>query len=110
MLVSKDERYTADEFAAALRAEGIPASPHYIGKPIFLCHDALAGRRIFGDSSFPFDHPNARAGIRYAPGDCPVCEDVLARMVVLPMSEFFTETDVRDMAAAVTKVANGLKR
>jgi dTDP-4-amino-4,6-dideoxygalactose transaminase len=100
--------YTADEFCQALRAEGIGCSAHYIGKPIFLCHEALAQKRIFGDSHFPFDHPNARPGIEYKEGDCPVCEDVLDRMVILSMSEFYAEADVRDVAAAVNKVAAGL--
>lgn len=100
--------YTADEFAEALRAEGIPSSAHYIGKPIFLCHEALRQQCIFGDSRYPFDHPNARPGIEYKEGDCPVCEDVLDRLVILPMSEFYAEEDVRDMGAAVNKVAAGL--
>jgi len=106
--VDRGGPYTADEFCAAIRAEGIGASAHYIGKPIFLCHEALAQKRIFGNSQFPFDHPNARPGIEYKEGDCPICEDVLDRMVILSMSEFYAEADVRDMAAAVNKVAAGL--
>jgi len=68
----------------------------------------LAAKRIFGDSAFPFDHPNARPGIEYRAGDCPVCEDVLERLIIISMSEFYTEADVRDIAAAVVKVAEGL--
>lgn len=108
LAVDRDAPFTADDFAKALRAEGISGSAHYIGKPIFLCHEALAARRIFGNSHYPFDHPNARPGISYAEGDCPVCEDVLDRLVVLPMSEHYTEEDVRDMAKGVNKVARGL--
>ena len=108
LIVDQDAGYTADDFARALSAEGVPAGAHYIGKPIFLCHEALAAKRIFGDSQYPFDHPNARPGIEYRPGDCPVCEDVLERLLIVSMSEFYTEDDVRDMAAAIVKVANGL--
>jgi len=53
LLVQPGAPYSADEFAAALRAEGVPASAHYIGKPIFLCHEALAQKKIFGNSKFP---------------------------------------------------------
>ena len=110
MLVSRSAPFTADEFVKAVRAEGAPASAHYIGKPIFLCHEALAEKRIFGDSQFPFDHPNARKGIEYKAGMCPQCEDALDRLVVMPMSEFYGEQDVRDIAAAVLKVDAGLNQ
>lgn len=109
LLVQPDANFTADEFAQALKAEGIPASAHYIGKPIFLCHEALAQQRVFGNSRHPFDHPNARQGIRYYEGLCPRTEDYLNRLVVLPMSEFFTREDIQDMAHAIRKVATGLK-
>jgi len=107
MVVDKEAPFSADQFVEALRAEGIPCSAHYIGKPIFLCHDALRSKVMFGGSRFPFDHPGARP-VNYEPGACPVTEDVLNRMVCLPMTEFFTEEDIHDMATAVNKVAKGL--
>jgi dTDP-4-amino-4,6-dideoxygalactose transaminase len=107
MVVDKEAPFSADQVVEALRAEGIPCSAHYIGKPIFLCHDALRSKVMFGGSRFPFDHPRARP-VNYEPGACPVTEDVLNRMVCLPMTEFFTEEDIHDMATAVNKVAKGL--
>jgi dTDP-4-amino-4,6-dideoxygalactose transaminase len=109
LIVRKKSPFTADEFSKAMRAEGIPASPHYIGKPIFLCHEAVRTQTLFGDSHFPFDHPNARQGIVYDETTCPVTQDVLDRLITLPMSEFYSEEDVRDMAAAVRKVARLLR-
>jgi len=110
MLVSPRAPFTTDEFAAALKAEGVSASAHYIGKPIFLCHQSLAQMKTFGGSAFPFDHPDARKGISYHEGLCPQCEDALERLVIVPMSEFYTDDDVDGIAAAILKVDAGLKR
>jgi len=110
LLVRPGAPYTADEFATALKAEGVSASAHYIGKPIFLCHEALAQKKIFGDSKFPFDHPNARADVRYEEGMCPQCEDALDRLIVLTMNEFFSDDDTSVMAEAILKVDAGLAK
>jgi dTDP-4-amino-4,6-dideoxygalactose transaminase len=99
--------YTAEEFARALSAEGIPAGPHYIGKPIFLCAEALCNKVTFGQSQWPFTHPGARE-IAYTEDTCPRTSDLLQRMVTLPLHEFLTDRDVEDMAAGVRKVAEGL--
>jgi perosamine synthetase len=109
LAVQPSAPFTADRFVQAVRAEGVPAGAHYIGKPIFLCHDAVREQRLFGNSRFPFDHPNARPGITYDEQTCPVTQGVLDRMVTMPMSEFYTEAEIHDMATAVRKVATGLK-
>lgn len=105
LMVQPDAGFTADEFARALRAEGVPCGAHYIGKPIYLCHEAVRSLRLFGESRFPFDHPNARPGITYEEGQCPVTEDILNRMVTLPLNEFMGEEEMHDIQRAVQKVA-----
>lgn len=100
--------FTVDEFAAALRAEGVGCSPHYIGKPIYLCHEAVAAKRVFGDSSFPWDH--ARPEIRYDETTCPVAQQILDRLVTLPLDEHWDEEAVSDVAAALLKVDRLLGR
>jgi len=95
-------------FARALSAEGIPASAHYIGKPIFL-YDLLRNKRVYGSSHCPWDCPrSALREVSYEPGACPNTEKALDDLVVLPMNEKFTEQDVRDIAAAIHKVLEGL--
>ena len=104
--VNPDAPFTASQFAEAYRAEGLPASPSYIGKPIFLCSEAISEQRTFGNSSHPWDHPNARKGISYTEGLCPNTEDLLNRMITLPMTEWYNEEDIRDIATALRKVAD----
>lgn len=106
LLVQPHTPFTADEFAKALQAEGIPCSAHYIGKPIFLCHEALRRQKVFGTSYFPFDH--ASREVRYDETTCPRAQDYLNRLIVLPLHEFLSDDDVADMAKAIIKVERGL--
>jgi len=108
--VEKDANFSADEFSSALKKEGISSGAHYIGKPIFLCQQALVHKTIFGNSQHPFDLPTARQDIEYAEGMCPVTEDILNRMVTAHISQFLEEEDVRDIARGIRKVAEGLAR
>ena len=110
LTVNSDAPFSASQFGEALRAEGIPGSPSYIGKPIFLCSESLENQRTFGGTAHPWDHPRARKGIRYYEGLCPVTEDVLNRMVTIPMREWYEESDVRDIAVAICKVADLYQR
>ncbi len=102
--------WTAREFATALRAEGVPASAGYIGKPIFLCSEVLYKGRTYGETHFPFDSPytDRRFEDLYAPGVCPNCEDVLDHLIVLHFYENTPEDEIMAMAAAIRKVADGL--
>ena len=94
--------------AQALSEEGIPASAHYIGKPIFL-YDLLRSKQVFGASHCPWDCPRRPVStVRYEPGACPQTEKALDDLVVLPMNEKFTEQDVRDLAAGIHKVVEAL--
>lgn len=88
----------ADEFAAALQAEGLRASAHYIGQcvysyPIFREHSAF--ERGY--------HPYMQR--TYAAGLCPQAEQILETCVVLSVNQAFTDLDLAESVAAVRKVA-----
>jgi len=107
MRVEDDAPFTADEFAKAVQAEGVSCGAHYIGNPIFLCHEALRNQRLFGDSHYPFDMGDRE--VVYDETTCPRTQGVLDRMVQ-PMcpTQFMPEDDVRDIARAIRKVSEGL--
>jgi dTDP-4-amino-4,6-dideoxygalactose transaminase len=109
-VVDPEAKIDASRFAQALSREGIPCSAGYIGKPIFLCQEALRTKQVYGKSHFPFDHPDARKDIEYKEGVCPVAEDILKRIVLLPLNEFWKEEDVKDAAEGIRKVARALCR
>jgi len=117
MRVLDDAPFSADDFAKALSAEGISCGAHYIGKPIFLCHEAIRSQKLYGNSRFPFDHPNTRPGITYDENTCPITQRVLDRMVTVVYdwqnngaSQFLSEDDVFDIAAAIRKVSRLLRK
>ncbi len=87
----------ADAFAEALRAEGLPASAHYIGQcvyeyPIFTNHSAFErGTHAYSTRS-------------YGKGLCPFAEAILDTCVILSVNEAYTETDLEETAHAIRRV------
>jgi dTDP-4-amino-4,6-dideoxygalactose transaminase len=77
-------RIERDEFIQALRAENIGTSVHFI--PIY---------------RHPFFAPFARPGQSF-----PHSDDYYARCISLPIFPDMTDGDVRDVAAAVTRIAD----
>lgn len=60
------------EFAAALRAEGLPISEGYV-EPVYL--QPMYQKRIaFGRDGFPFTYPGYKGQVSYDRGICPVTE------------------------------------
>jgi len=90
---------SADEFAQALAAEGLPCGAHYIGVPVY-------EYPIFRDHS-AFDHTSHPFSTReYARGLCPEAERILDTCIILSVNEAYTDDDLRETVEAVTKVAN----
>ena len=94
-----------EEFAQALKAEGIPATAGYIGKPLYTA--LIFKEKIgYGGTGCPWMCPLYGKEIVYKEGLCPQTERILNELLTLPCNEFFTEGDVEDVAAAVEKVLN----
>jgi dTDP-4-amino-4,6-dideoxygalactose transaminase len=98
-------RWSPQRFAAALTAEGVPAGSGYIGQPLFLCAEALAGQQTFGASGFPFSALPPERQVAYSAETCPRAQEALDHMVTLSLNENCHDTDIADMAAAIEKVA-----
>jgi dTDP-4-amino-4,6-dideoxygalactose transaminase len=87
-----------DEFAAALRAEGVPASARYIGQcvyeyPLFRDHSA------FERGAHPF------SAFDYHKGLCPEAEAWLETVVNIAINEAYTAADMDACVRAVSRVA-----
>jgi perosamine synthetase len=96
----------AEEFAEALRREGVNARAHLItgGRPVYL-YDIFQRRSAFPSSHYPFESLDTHADRFYPPGLCPVAEDAFSRWITLELLENYTEQNVDEMAFAVAKVA-----
>jgi dTDP-4-amino-4,6-dideoxygalactose transaminase len=100
--------YDPKLFVKALNAEGLDVGCGYTGKPIYSCSAALAEKKTFGNSSFPFDSHYTDRKIDYSEGLCPVAEAELPMTAIFRIYESWTEEDIQDVAAAFRKVAEGL--
>ncbi len=85
-------------FTKALQAEGLPASAHYIGDPIYT-YPLFTGHTAFAHAPHPF------AARCYERGLCPVAETVLDTCVMLSVSEYYTERDLEETILGVRRVA-----
>lgn len=87
---------SASDFAAAMRAEGVPVSTGY---PLSLAEHEVVTRRI--------DFIRAKLGLPVEPrDDCPVCREVCANGLWLPQYTLLSErADLDDVAVAARKIA-----
>ena len=99
-----------DEFCNAVRAEGVSMSAHYIKDPIFMRGNYLTEKRTYGNSGFPFHHGVTSREYNYVPELVPGAVQALRTVVVWGLHEHLRESDIRDAATAIVKVANGLKK
>lgn len=89
----------AEEFAAALRAEGLPASSHYIGVPVYL-YPLFTEKRATPRGTHAYYERDYRKGL------CPVSEQILETCVVLAINEGYTDADLQETVAGFHRVCN----
>ncbi|WP_257348953.1 DegT/DnrJ/EryC1/StrS family aminotransferase [Pseudalkalibacillus decolorationis] len=90
-----------NEFAEALRAEGIPASAGYIPQVVYL-NGLFQNKQAYINSHFPFE----LSSTVYKKGLCPEAEKILLTSIRIPVSEFYTDDDIRDIVNAIHKVTS----
>ena len=97
----------ADEFAAAVEAEGIPFAGPYIGSgrqgPLYR-NPFLAEPDMYGSSRFPLDY-GRETPVDYKEAFCPYGEALLGRGISFNMQPSFTRQDLDDIVKALRKVA-----
>lgn len=95
---------TAQRCTEALLAEGIPTAQVYGGLPVYAT-PSIRDKRTASMKGCPWHCAAHPTEVAYPPGLCPRSEDLVARVVRLPVSPVFTADDCADVAAAVRKVA-----
>jgi len=91
---------TAEQFSAALNAEGIPNKAHLItgGMPVYW-YRVFQNRSAFPGSSYPFGDRT------YPKGLCPVAEEAFERWITMDLFEHWSENDIDEIAHGIAKVA-----
>ena len=89
---------TVDDFTAALKAEGLPVSPHYHGRPVYQ-YPLFTNHSAYARSQHPF------ATRSYPPGLCPTAEKILETCIHLAINENYSQQDLDETALAFKRVA-----
>ncbi len=89
---------SADDLAAAMQAEGLAVSAHYIGQPIY-AYPVFADHSAYSRSCHPY---GTRA---YTHGDCPEAEGILRRCLILSVNESYDEQDLEETALGIRRAA-----
>ncbi|MDP6776402.1 MAG: DegT/DnrJ/EryC1/StrS family aminotransferase [Candidatus Latescibacteria bacterium] len=91
----------------ALRAEGVPIKHPYGGRAIYM-NDMILEKRMWHDSTTPWDPKIYDGEANYGPGLCPKTEDIVTRTGEYQMSMHWTERDAQDVASGLHKVLRAM--
>ena len=100
--------HDADVFCKAVSAEGVQVGAHYIGDPIYMRGDFLTHKNTYGKSGCPFTCGAMSREYHYGPELVPGAVEGLRTVAVRGIHEHMGEEDIRDMAEAINKVADGM--
>jgi perosamine synthetase len=96
----------ADEFSAALAAEGVPNAAHRItGSMVVYRYQLFQNRSAYPGSLFPFVCQETGAKEQYLLGECPVAEKAFDDWIALDMSEHWSDRDIVEVGHGIRKVA-----
>ena len=104
-------RFTAgrDEMVRAMQAEGVPAIPSYLPKPLS-DYDFLANVKMYNATRCPLECPHYSGKMDYREVELPRMKDGCARAVFLQWNEKLSEADARGLGAAIVKVLSHYAR
>lgn len=97
--------FSTDAFVKMLTAEGVPCMKGYIPTCIYE-YDMFLNQTAYQNTHCPFDCQYYNKKIEYYHGLCPNAERILETSVRINFDEFFTDDDLNDIIAAVTKISN----
>ena len=92
---------SAETFADAMKAEGIPGRAGYV-EPVHLAYPYLRRRTAFNHSAWPFSAAKGRQ--RYGKGLCPNAESELRRCFNFPLNQWLSTREIDDVIRAVRKL------
>ena len=91
---------SADTFCDALVMEGVPATQHYLPRPLFE-EDVIAKRKTYGTSGYPF---NATDYVPPQMEELPGLQEFFRRQIILSWNSRLTAQHVDGVANAVEKL------
>ena len=97
---------SCEQFVKAVQAEGVELcnGPYLKGKPLNK-YPVFADERTYGTSRYPFVDENGNRRVDYESLELPVIDRELPKVGWITFRSGFTEEEVRDIGAALRKVA-----
>lgn len=97
---------SCEEFVEAVRAEGIDLvmGPYLKGQPLYK-YPVFADEKTYGTSRYPFIDEHGNRRVDYQSLSLPVMERELPKVGWINFKSGFSEDEVRDIGAAMRKVA-----
>lgn len=99
----------AQEVAGALTAEGIPAFQVYDStlkdQHVYINWEFLMEKSDPQGRGYPWASPAYTGSVDYSKDTCPATLELLGRAVQIHLNQLVTEDDLRDIVAALNKVA-----
>jgi perosamine synthetase len=99
--ITESAGVSAQDFGAALVAEGVPAWVRYIVDPLYLS-PIFTTPQTYGTSGYPFSQ---FAHQTFARGLCPQAERALSQVIAIHWNENYTVEQVAEIGTAIRKVA-----
>jgi perosamine synthetase len=91
------------KLAKEIMKEKIWVSAGYIGRPIYICSDALAEKKTYGQSQCPFSCKYTTGTYEYKEGLCPRTEEALKHLICMPFDESWTKQKMEHAAEVIKK-------
>jgi dTDP-4-amino-4,6-dideoxygalactose transaminase/predicted dehydrogenase len=101
--VSVDKNIDINLLAKEILKQKIWVSAGYIGKPIYLCSEALSAKKTHGQSQCPFTCKFVETDYEYNEGLCPRTEEALKHLICLSFDESWTKEDIKRAADTIAK-------
>lgn len=105
-LKPEELRCNRSQFVKALQAEGVSAIGGYIGKPLY--QEPVFQKHAFFAGHWPVKEMGL-TNMDYTRHKCPEAEAILTTCIRVPITEFMEEDYIRQVAAAIRKVAKYYK-
>lgn len=103
----------AQQFSAALRAEGIVNGTidnnGFADRHIYKNWTYVMEKRAISDKDNPWTNEHYKGHVEYAPDMCPRTLDWLSRAISITLHQSMTDEDIGDLIRAVRKVASAIR-
>jgi dTDP-4-amino-4,6-dideoxygalactose transaminase/predicted dehydrogenase len=108
--ITVDKNIDITLLAEGMLKEKIWVSAGFIGKPMYMCSEALAAKKTYGQSQCPFTCKFVSNKYEYGEGLCPRTEEALKHLICMPFDESWRKEDIKQAVNTIIKCLEKLKQ